>query len=41
VGDFTRLTANAAAGQVLAVYCYVPDLGARALRAVRVEGGLP
>ena len=41
VGDFTRLTANVSPGQVLAVYCYVPDLGQRALRAVRVEGGQP
>jgi Do/DeqQ family serine protease len=37
-GDFARLTSRAVPGQVLAVYCYVPDLGQRALRAVRVEG---
>jgi serine protease Do len=41
VADFTRLTSHASPGQVLAVYCYVPDLGQRALRAVRVEGGQP
>lgn len=41
VGDFARLTGNASSGQVLAIYCFVPDLGQRALRAVRVEGGQP
>jgi serine protease Do len=41
VADFQRLTAQVRPGQVLAVYCYVPDLGQRALRAVRVEGGQP
>jgi serine protease Do len=41
VGDFARLTGNVTAGQVLAIYCYVPDLGQRALRAVRVEGAQP
>jgi serine protease Do len=39
--DFARLTSRAAPGQVLAVYCYVPDLGQRALRAVRVEAAQP
>jgi serine protease Do len=37
VADFSRLTRDVAPGRVLALYCYVPELGQRALRAVRVE----
>lgn len=37
VADYQRLMRNVAPGRVVALYCYVPDLGQRALRAVRVE----
>lgn len=37
LADFQRLTRGVSPGRVLAIYCYLPDLGQRALRAVRVE----
>jgi serine protease Do len=37
VDDYQRLVAGVRAGDVLAVYCYVPGLGQRALRTVHVE----
>lgn len=37
LADYQRLTGGLAPGRVVAVYCYVPELGQRALRAVRVE----
>jgi serine protease Do len=35
--EYLRLAGGARAGDVLALYCYMPSLGQRALRAVRVE----
>jgi serine protease Do len=37
VDDYQRLVAAVKAGDVLAVFCYVPGLGQRALRTVHVE----
>jgi serine protease Do len=37
VDDYQRLVSRVKAGDVLAVYCYVPGLGQRALRTVHVE----
>lgn len=37
VAEYSRLTRDVLPGRVLALYVYVPELGQRALRAVRVE----
>ncbi len=37
LADYQRITRGLPPGRVVAIYCYVPDLGQRALRAVRVE----
>lgn len=37
IADYQRLTRGLSPGRVVALYCYVPDIGQRALRAVRVE----
>lgn len=37
LGEYVQATRGARAGDVLAFFCYLPDLGQRALRAVKVE----
>jgi S1-C subfamily serine protease len=37
LADYQRLVGGLTPGRVVALYCFVPELGQRALRAVRVE----
>jgi serine protease Do len=37
LNEYLRVVGGVRAGDVLAVYCYVPSLGQRALRIVHVE----
>ena len=37
LAEYLRLVGNVRAGDVIAVYSYVPSLGQRALRTVHVE----